>query len=81
MQIASEIDSLFLEIITHDYYGQWVSQNALCTALSVAIAGAQEKAQQPLQEGEMQPYKAKGLGRGKEHAGRGEYTVKLGERS
>lgn len=43
--------SLFLEIITHDYYGQWVSDNALSTALSVAIAGAQEKAQQPARMG------------------------------
>lgn len=45
------MNSLLLEIVTHDYYGQWVSENALSTALSVVIAGAQEKAQQPARRG------------------------------
>jgi len=45
------MSSIFLEIITHDYYEQRVSENALSTALSMAIAGAQEKAQHPAKRG------------------------------
>lgn len=32
-------------------YEQWVCENALCTALSAAVAEAQEKAQQPVKWG------------------------------
>lgn len=70
--------SLFLEIITHDYYGQWVSDNALSTALSIAIAGAQEKAQQPAKKRKCSLKRQKGS-QGKEYAGRGEYTVNPGQ--
>lgn len=38
-------------MITYDCYEQWVYENARSTALSVAVAGAQEKAQQPVKWG------------------------------
>lgn len=49
VQIALKQKFLLIEVITYDCYEQWVCAHS--TALSVALAGAQEKAQQPVKWG------------------------------